>query len=77
MRWLTRPERRRLRVIVAALLIAGGLMWFLPLVGFWMLPLGLFLLAEDLPPVRRWLGRILLRWEEWRARRSASGRGEG
>src|ERR1043165_6129105 len=28
-----------LRLVVAALLMIGGLLWFLPLVGIWMLPL--------------------------------------
>jgi hypothetical protein len=36
------------------LLILGGLLSFLPILGIWMLPLGLLLLAEDLPVLRFW-----------------------
>ncbi|MGH7091793.1 MAG: hypothetical protein ACREFQ_23130 [Stellaceae bacterium] len=32
-----------------------------PVFGLWMLPLGLLLLAEDVPPLRRVRDRILLR----------------
>jgi len=42
----------RLRMPVAVALILGGLVGFLPVVGFWMLPLGLLLLAVDLPALR-------------------------
>jgi len=42
----------RLRLPVAVVLILGGLFGFLPILGFWMLPLGLLLLAVDLPVLR-------------------------
>jgi predicted DCC family thiol-disulfide oxidoreductase YuxK len=41
------------------LLIGGGILSVLPLLGIWMLPLGLMLLAEDLPPLRRVRDRVL------------------
>lgn len=63
--WLLRPERRWFRLPVAILLIAGGALWFLPLLGFWMMPLGLILLAEDIPPLKRWVARFLRRIEKW------------
>lgn len=37
------------RVPLALLLILGGLVSFLPFLGLWMLPLGLLLLAVDVP----------------------------
>ena len=37
------------RVPLAVLLILGGLVSFLPFLGLWMLPLGLLLLAVDVP----------------------------
>ena len=40
-------------------------MGFLPLVGFWMLPLGLALLADDVP-LLRWLRSRILDWIEHR-----------
>jgi hypothetical protein len=48
----------------------------LPLLGLWMLPLGLLLLAEDLPFLRRPMLRTLLwverRWLRWRRSRRRS-----
>jgi len=38
-----------LRLPLALLLIMGGLLGFLPILGFWMIPLGLIILAIDLP----------------------------
>ena len=46
------PRSRIVRIPVALFLIACGLLGFLPIVGFWMLPIGLVLLAEDLPFLR-------------------------
>jgi hypothetical protein len=49
------------------LLTLGGFFGFLPLVGFWMLPLGLALLADDVPLLRSLRSRIL-DWVEHRHR---------
>jgi hypothetical protein len=46
---------RGLRAVVGALAIVAGLFGFLPILGFWMIPLGVALLALDVPPLRRWL----------------------
>lgn len=51
--WLLEPQSRWARIPVAILLMLGGLLGFLPVLGFWMLPLGVILLAEDIPVVRR------------------------
>jgi len=64
-RWLLRPESRWARIPVAILLIGGGFLGMLPVLGFWMLPLGFLLLAEDLPIVRRGAARLLA-WLERR-----------
>lgn len=64
-RWLRQPSQRWLRICTAVLLIFGSLLSILPLLGLWMLPLGLVLLAEDVPMLRRGLDRIL----EWVERR--------
>lgn len=42
----------RVRLPLAIVLILGGLLGFLPVLGFWMLPLGLVLLAIDWPVLR-------------------------
>lgn len=45
--WLRTPKNAIVRIPVAILLILGGIFSFLPLLGLWMLPLGLILLAID------------------------------
>jgi hypothetical protein len=52
-RWLRRPSARWVRIPAGLLLAVGGVFSILPLLGLWMLPLGLVLLAEDIPPLRR------------------------
>jgi len=47
------------RVPLAIGLMFGGMFGFLPVLGFWMLPLGLALLAMDLPFLRRPLARFM------------------
>ena len=59
-----------LRSVLGLLLCVGGLLGFLPILGFWMLPLGLALIALDIPVLRRWL----LAWLE-RAERKAGAEG--
>lgn len=55
------PHRRSHRLALGWGLIAGGVLGFLPVLGFWMLPLGLAVLSEDLPKVRRWRRRLRVR----------------
>jgi hypothetical protein len=43
----------------------GGVFAILPLLGLWMLPVGLVLLAEDVPALRRMTDRALA-WIERR-----------
>ena len=62
---LRQPSRRWLRIPASLLLIVGGMLAFLPILGVWMLPLGLALLAEDAPPLRSLRSRIL----DWVERR--------
>jgi hypothetical protein len=47
------PESRPLRIGLGILLCLGGFLWFLPVLGLWMLPLGLLVLSIDIPVVRR------------------------
>jgi hypothetical protein len=57
-----------------------GSFGFLPILGFWMIPLGLMVLSIDLPRVRRARRRAVVWWarrRDARARRaSRSGSGE-
>lgn len=50
--YLLKPSSRWVRIPSGALLIVGGVLSFLPVLGIWMLPLGLALLAEDVPALR-------------------------
>jgi len=43
------------RAVLGVLLVIGGIFGFLPILGFWMIPAGLVLVALDVPPLRRWL----------------------
>ena len=49
---LRRDHWLPVRLPLALLLTVGGLFRFLPLLGLWMLPAGLLLLAIDLPHLR-------------------------
>ena len=64
-RWLSKPASRWARIPAGILLIIGGCLAILPVFGLWMLPLGLMLLADDIPPLRRTRDRIL----DWLERR--------
>jgi hypothetical protein len=67
-RWLRRPSSRLVRIPLAILLVVGGIFSFLPILGLWMLPLGLLLIAQDVPflqaPLARMLGWIERKWIE-------------
>ena len=52
-RTLALPASRLARICVGVALILGGVLGFLPILGFWMIPLGLLILSIDLPFVRR------------------------
>ena len=50
--YLMQPSSRWVRIPAGMLLVVGGVLSFLPVLGIWMLPLGLALLAEDVPALR-------------------------
>lgn len=51
-RWLRRPGSSLVRVPLGIVLILCGFVGFLPILGFWMIPLGLLVLAIDIAFVR-------------------------
>lgn len=69
MAWLISPSASLLRLPLAVLFIIGGIFSFLPVLGVWMLPLGILLIAVDVPLVRRWVVKTWP-WMEsrWRLR---------
>jgi hypothetical protein len=60
------PGSRIGRIAVAAALMVAGLLGFLPILGFWMLPLGFLLLSNELHVVRRLRRRIAVWWSRRR-----------
>ena len=52
------PVSPLLRMVIGILLILAGLVGFLPVLGFWMIPLGLIVLSIDLPWARRGRRRL-------------------
>jgi len=58
LRWAHDHLRPGVRTLVGIVFILGGLLWFLPILGIWMLPLGLAIVSLDIP---RFRPRIL-RW---------------
>ncbi|MCK1420358.1 hypothetical protein IVB14_14370 [Bradyrhizobium sp. 180] len=57
--YLLKPSSRWIRIPSGLLLIVGGVLSFLPVLGVWMLPLGLALLAEDVPLLRSSRAKVL------------------
>lgn len=53
---IRRTVPRGLRFVVGILIIIGGIFGFLPVLGFWMIPLGIMVAAMDV--------RLFIRW--WR-----------
>lgn len=50
--WLLHDRKRMIRVPIAFVFLLGGAFSFLPVLGIWMLPVGLMLLAVDVPQLR-------------------------
>jgi hypothetical protein len=75
------PRSRIARVVIGVLMVGLGLLGFLPVLGFWMVPLGLMILSIDLPAVRRFRRRmevwISRKWRAWRAERARVKRIQG
>jgi purine-cytosine permease-like protein len=63
------PASRVGRIVVGILCVIGGVLGFLPVLGFWMIPLGLLILSVDFPIVRRWRRNQDVRFGRWWQRR--------
>ncbi len=64
------------RVPLAIVLVAGGFVGFLPVLGFWMIPLGVALLALDVPFLRAPLAKFL-GWINGKLAKTGSGAKSG
>jgi len=63
--WVRKPGLHLLRIPLAIVLILGGLFSFLPVLGLWMFPVGLAMLAVDVPVLKRPVGNALVRLQRW------------
>jgi hypothetical protein len=72
LRWGQNHVPPGLRSLIGFMFMVGGVFGFLPVLGFWMFPLGLAFVAMDVPPARRrldvWVDRL-----EHRLRQGAAG----
>jgi hypothetical protein len=57
------------RIIVGILLVLSGLVGFLPILGFWMVPVGLAVLSIDIPIVKKLVHRMTTAFNRWRRKR--------
>jgi hypothetical protein len=70
------PQSRAARLGIGIGLVGLGLLGFLPVLGFWMVPLGLLVLSVDIPAVRRFRRKVEVKWGRWRQSRQNARGGE-
>jgi purine-cytosine permease-like protein len=66
------PGTRLQRTILGIGLCIGGVLGFLPIVGFWMLPLGILVLSFEYHLIRRFRRRFEVWWGRKRRKRSVA-----
>jgi len=59
------PRSKLKRILLGSSLLLGGLLSFLPILGLWMLPLGIIVLSVDFHSLRR----ARRRFDSWWGRR--------
>ncbi len=69
------PRSKFLRVLLGIGLLLGGFLWFLPILGLWMFPLGIMVLSIDFHPLRRFRRRFEVWWTRWRGKGKKKGPG--
>ncbi|PRD41299.1 hypothetical protein C5748_22330 [Phyllobacterium phragmitis] len=63
LRWrIPIPQSALMRRILGIVLVIGGILGFLPVLGFWMVPLGLLVLSHDSAIIRRWRRKLEVRF---------------
>jgi len=58
-----------LRIALGAALVLCGIVGFLPILGFWMIPFGLVVLSFDIPIIGRWKKRVEAWWKRRKKRK--------
>ncbi len=56
------PQSRSARISIGVALIFFGILGFLPILGFWMIPLGLLVLSGEFSAVRKLRRRLEVWW---------------
>lgn len=69
-RHISLPASRAARLGLGVLLIIGGILGFLPILGFWMIPLGVLVVSYDIAIARRARRKTAVWWQ----RRNGNGR---
>lgn len=65
------PRNRAVRIGLGVLLSVGGVAGIvLPVLGLWMLPLGITVLSVDIPGVRRVARKVKVKWGHARGKRA-------
>ena len=74
--WIKHPKWKWLRPPIGVALVILGMFGFLPVLGFWMIPLGLAVLAVDFRWAERALDWLMEKWHSieavyraWRAKK--------
>ena len=60
------PRSRGACIALGCALVVGGLLGFLPILGFWMVPVGLLVLSYEFAMVRRWRRKGTIWWHRRR-----------
>ncbi len=58
----TLPDWAPARILLGIAFICMGFLGFLPILGFWMIPIGIAILSYDIPRVRLFRQRIMAWW---------------
>jgi hypothetical protein len=70
------PASRVARLGIAIFLIVAGFLGFLPILGFWMIPLGLLIISYDIAVARRARRKLTVWWGRTNGAPSAKERNE-
>lgn len=70
------PASRIARICIGVLLIVGGVLGFLPILGFWMIPLGALIISYDVAVARKARRRLWVWWRRTNGHPSAKERNE-
>lgn len=59
------PQSPLMRKMLGYSFVIGGILGFLPILGYWMIPVGLLILSQDSPRIRRWRRKNEVRILRW------------